>query len=270
MIKIYDTHCHPHLNNNKDQYKVIDDFFQKWWKYINLIWTNKKTINQVIEISAKYQNVFVCIWFHPSDVYDLDLNSSMSFLKEIIKNNKSKVVWIWETWLDYFYFKDDETENEIKEKKEKQKLFFKAQIKLAEELKLPLIIHNREAKNDVLEVLKETKFLNFVFHCFSENLEYAKKLIDLSPNCKISFSWIVTFKNWKQIQKVAEQIDIKHILAETDAPYLTPTPLRGKEENEPFFTKYIIEKIAELKWDNIDEIAEHIYKNSINLFKKKQ
>jgi len=90
-------------------------------------------------------------------------------------------------------------------------------------------------------------FKNFIFHCYSENLEYANKLIKFAPDCKISFSGIVTFKSAKDIQETAKNIDLKYILAETDSPYLTPTPLRGKEENEPVFTKYVIEKINELR-----------------------
>jgi len=90
-------------------------------------------------------------------------------------------------------------------------------------------------------------FKNFIFHCYSENLEYANKLINFAPDCKISFSGIVTFKSAKDIQETAKNIDLKYILAETDSPYLTPTPFRGKEENEPVFTKYVIEKINELR-----------------------
>lgn len=274
-MKIFDTHCHPHLNQQKDQYKVIDDFFDKWWKYINLIWTNYKTINSIVEISQKYDSVFISIWIHPCDVYDLGLDEAIQFLEKIISKNKEKVIWIWETWLDYYWLEKElneipssptqekEIENIKKTKIEKQKIFFKAQIALAKKYNLPLIIHNREAKDDVYEVLKETWCKNFIFHCFSENLDYALKIIELSPECKISFSGIVSFKNAKDIQEVAKNINIKHVLAETDAPYLTPTPLRWKEENEPYFTKYVIESINQLRWS---DFSENIYNNSIEIF----
>jgi len=272
MTKIFDTHCHPHLNKIKDQYKVIDDFFDKWWKFLNIIWTNKKTIIKALEISSKYNNVFVVIWIHPCDVYDLDLKKTIDFLEKTIKNYKNKIVGIWECWLDYYWLnKDEDTKNldekhknkVINLKKKLQKVFFKAQIELAKKHSLPLIIHNRESKEDIFSILKESWYKNFVFHCFSEDLEYAEKLLKFAPECKISFSGIVTFKNAKEIQETVKKIPIKNILAETDSPYLTPTPFRWKEENEPVFTKYVVEKISELRWENC---SEEIFKNSREVF----
>jgi len=150
--------------------------------------------------------------------------------------------------------------------KKLQKLFFKAQIELAKKYNLPVIIHNRESKDDVLEILQETNFKNFIFHCYSENLEYAQKLLEFSPNCKISFSGIVTFKNALDIQKTAKNIPLKNILVETDSPYLTPTPLRWKEENEPSYTKYVLEKIIELREESPEEIKKTIFENSLEMF----
>jgi TatD DNase family protein len=97
---------------------------------------------------------------------------------------------------------------------------------LAKKYDLPVIIHNRESKDDVLEILKETDCTNFIFHCYSENLEYAEKLLKFSSECKISFSGILTFNSAQDVQDTAKNIPMKHILAETDAPYLTPTPYR--------------------------------------------
>jgi TatD DNase family protein len=91
---------------------------------------------------------------------------------------------------------------------------------------LPLVIHNRNSKDDIFEILKETDFKNFVFHCYSENLEFAKKLLEFSPNCKISFSGILTFKNSLEVQETVKNIPIENILVETDEPYLTPVPYR--------------------------------------------
>jgi TatD DNase family protein len=100
-------------------------------------------------------------------------------------------------------------------------------------------------------------------------LEYAQKLLKLSPNCKISFSGIVTFKNAKEIQETAKNIPLKNILVETDSPYLTPTPFRGKEENEPAFTKYVLEKIIELRTEDSEKIKKTIFKNSLEMFGRK-
>lgn len=272
MNKIFDTHCHPHLNKDKNQNKVITDFFEKWWKYMTVIWTNPITNNTVINTAQKYNWVFCSIWIHPCDVYELDLEKTILELENHLLKNKDNIVAIWECGLDYYWLYRDEEINKldncfkekiIKSKKNLQKLFFKAQLLLAKDYNLPVIIHNRDSKEDILNILKELNFKNFIFHCYSENLEYANQLIKFSPECKISFSGIVTFKNAKEIQETAKNIDIKHILAETDSPYLTPTPFRWKEENEPIFTKHVIEKINELRWKNcFDEILN----NSIDVF----
>jgi TatD DNase family protein len=93
-------------------------------------------------------------------------------------------------------------------------------------LNLPVIIHNIEAKEDVFEILKQESFKNFIFHCYSEDLEFAKKLLEFAPNCKISFSGIVTFRNALGVQETAKNIPLENIIAETDSPYLTPVPYR--------------------------------------------
>ena len=272
MKQIFDTHCHPHLNKEKNKDKVISNFFEKWGKYMTIIWTNPSTNKTVIESANKNKWVYCSVWIHPCDIYDLDLEKTILELENHILKNKEKIVAIWECWLDYYWLYKDEEINKLDEKfrnniiewkKNLQKLFFKAQILLAKEYNLPIIIHNRDSKDDVFEILKELDFKNFIFHCYSENLEYANKLIEFSPNCKISFSGIVTFKNAKEVQETAKNIDIKHILAETDSPYLTPTPFRWKEENEPLYTKYVIEKIEELRWEKCDE---KIFNNSLNVF----
>ncbi|MDR1987895.1 MAG: TatD family hydrolase [Candidatus Peribacteria bacterium] len=163
-------------------------------------------------------------------------------------------------------FLENGNKDEVKHKKQKQKEFFIAQINLAKKLNLPLIIHNREAKEDVFEILKQQNFKNFIFHCYSENLDFANKLLEFSPNCKISFSGIVTFKNAYETQETAKKIPLKNIIAETDSPYLTPVPYRGKEENEPIFTKFVIEEIARLRNENLEFVASEILKNSKEVF----
>ena len=272
MSKIFDTHCHPNLSRVKNQDEIIQNFFQNWWKYITAVWTNPETNIQVLDMAKKYNWVFCSIWIHPCDIYELDLQKSILELENHLLKNKDNIIAIWECWLDYYWMEKDEKINKleekhrtkiIKEKKNLQKLFFKAQLLLAKEYNLPVIIHNRDSKDDVLEVLKELNFKNFIFHCYSENLEYANKLIEFAPECKISFSGIVTFKSAQDVAETAKNIPIKHILAETDSPYLTPTPFRWKEENEPLYTKYVIEKISELRWK---DCSNEIFENSLDIF----
>ncbi len=272
---LFDTHCHPNLAKVKNKDQIIKNFQKENPEgFLNIIWTNPETNKDIIEISNKYKNVYCSVWIHPCDIYDLNLEETLLDLENQIKENKEKIIAIWECWLDYYWLKPENDEkiakyekkyqNEIINKKKLlQKIFFKSQLLLAQKYSLPVVIHNRESKDDILLILKELDFKNFIFHCYSENLEYAKELIKFSPDCKISFSGIVTFKNAHDIQETAKNIDIKHILAETDSPYLTPSPFRWKEENEPLFTKYIVEKIEELRWE---KISNTIFKNSINTF----
>jgi len=275
---LYDTHCHPNLAKDKNKTEIINNFLEDNPKgFLNIIWTDLEKNLDVIELSKKFDRIYCSVWIHPCDVYDLDLEKTILSLENNILKNKDKIVAIWETGLDYYWIKPENDKNLARYEKEYQdkiinlkktlqKLFFKAQIELAKKYKLPIIIHNRESREDILEILKETDFKNFIFHCYSENLDYAEKLINFSPECKISFSWIVTFRNTKDIQETAKNIPLKNILVETDSPYLTPTPFRWKCENEPSFTKYILDKIIELRDEDSETIKKTIFENSLEVF----
>lgn len=279
---LYDTHCHPNLAKQKNKDEIIKNFRKENPDgFINIIWTNPDTNRDVIDIANKNDNVFCSIWIHPCDIYDLDLEKTILELENhILKDSNKKIVAIWESWLDYYWLKaendpkiakyEEKYQNKIiEEKKKLQELFFKAQILLAKEYNLPLIVHNRDSKDDILRILKEMEFKNFIFHCYSENLEYAKKLLEFAPDSMISFSWIVTFKNAKEIANTAKNIPLKNILIETDSPYLTPDPYRWKQENEPAFTKYVLEKIIKLREEDYKLVKKQIFENSKTIFLKK-
>lgn len=267
MPRFIDTHCHPYLNEKKDTDKIINNFFEDEWEVLVSIWTDLETTKKSLELAKKHKNIFCTIWIHPCDVFGLDLEKTIDELEKIYLENKQNIVWIWETWLDYYWMsKENISEEKLKEKKLIQKIFFVAQIKLAEKYNLPFVIHNRDSKDDVLEIIKQTWYKNFIFHCYSEDYEYAKKILDFAPDCFISFSGIVTFKNAKTVQETALNIPTKNILWETDAPYLTPTPFRWKEENEPMFTKYVIEYIADLRNEEKNDFFEKIFSNSKKVF----
>ncbi|MDD3793934.1 MAG: TatD family hydrolase [Candidatus Gracilibacteria bacterium] len=275
MIKIIDTHCHPYLNKLKNKDDIINNFFSQDGEAMIVIGTNLDSNKQVLELTKKHPKIYATIGIHPCDIENLDLKETLEILEKTYIENKDKIVAIGECGLDYYWMYKDlekadlndfEKEKIIEKQKEFQEIFFKGQIDLANKLNLPIIIHNRDSKDDIFEILVEKNFKNFIFHCYSENLDYAEKLINFSPNCKISFSGIVTFNNAKQIQETARNIPIKNILAETDSPYLTPTPFRGKEENEPIFTRYVIEKISELRGEKLENTANEIYLNSKNFF----
>lgn len=272
-MKIIDTHCHPYLNREKSEKEILKNFFENGGENLIIIWTDLENSKKSLEIAKKNEKIFATIWIHPCDCENLDLEKTMLELEKIYLENREKIVAIWEIWLDYYrILKDSEKilkdkQNYILKRKKEQKIFFEAQINLAKKLNLPIVIHNRESAEDIFQILKENNFKNFVLHSFSENLDFAKKVLEFAPDCKISFSGIVTFKNALEIQKTAKNIPLWNILAETDSPYLTPTPFRWKSENEPIFTKYVIEKIAELREENLEFVADEIFKNSKNFFK---
>lgn len=282
-MKFIDTHCHPYLIKTKSEDEVITNFTVAGWAFFISIWVDIKTSKQSLELANRYDFAKTTVWVHPCDVYDLDLTKSINNLEKLYLENKNKVVAIWETGLDYYWMKKDAeklTENiqdeekkdqlkqkHIQEKKDIQKAFFIAQIALAKNYHLPLIIHNREAKEDVLEILKQENYQNFIMHCFAEDLDFANKCIDFAPDCMISFSGIVTFKNAKAIQETAKNIPLKNIIIETDSPYLTPTPYRGKEENELSFTQHVLKKIQDLREESPESIENQIFENSKKIFK---
>ena len=182
-------------------------------------------------------------------------------MKKLIK--KDKVIAIGETGLDYFHHQE--------EKKEQKELFIK-QIKLAQESNLPLVIHGRNGKEhqgayiDIYNILKYYKMNRGVVHCYGGNLVEAKKFI--SFGLYLGFTGIVTFDKTGRLEEIIKKIPENRILIETDAPYLTPEPYRGKR-NEPSYVKYVAQKIAEIKNKNIEEIIEITGNNAIKLFNLK-
>ena len=254
-----DTHCHPYSHKQKNLTEVFSNFKKLWWQHLVCIGTNPETSQKSIDLAREHDFISASIWIHPCDVDSTELEDVMWWLEKLFLENKEYIVGLGETGLDYYH-------NDSDDMKVLQKAYFRAHIALARKYNLPIIIHNRDSKDDVLEILTETWFQNFIFHCYSENLEYAQKLIALAPDCKISFSGIVTFKNAPDTHETAVHIPLKNILVETDAPYLTPVPYRGKEENEPGYTRYCLEKIIELRDEPRDEIIETIFRNSCEVF----
>ncbi len=253
-----DTHCHPYSHKQKNLPEVFSNFKKLWWQHMVSIGTNPKTSQASIDLAQAHDFISASIGIHPCDVTD-NVWENMNIIENMLKKNRDTIVALWETWLDYYH-------NDSNELKIIQKAHFKAHIELAKKYHLPIIIHNRDSKADVFEILKQTGFQNFIFHCYSEDLEYAEQLIELAPNCKISFSGIVTFKNAPDTHETASKIPLKNILVETDAPYLTPVPYRGKEENEPGYTRYNLEKIIELRNEPREQIIATIFENSCEVF----
>ena len=254
---LIDTHAH--LTDDKynlNRQEVIDALKDNNVEKVFCVAYDKKSIKEVFELSQNNDNIYAILGVHPEEVQDYD-NETIALLKEYANN--PKVIAIGEIGLDYHYDNFD---------KNKQKEIFVAQLKLAHELQLPICIHNRDSIGDCLEILKENKrLLEFggVVHCFSESVEIYKEIKKLG--LKISFGGILTFKNSVVAPKVCAEADLSDILIETDCPYLTPHPYRGYI-NEPKYTTYVAQKIAEIKKISYDTVVDVTTQNALELFKK--
>ena len=212
------------------------------------------TAYKAIALAEKYDCVYATIGVHPQDA-DKVATDYLDKLRMLAQNKK--VVGIGEIGLEY---REDCPDKEL------QKKVFVEQLNLAHELKLPFVIHCRDAVGDMLEILKQNKHLiefGGTFHCFSESLESARVVLDLGLH--ISVGGVVTFKNGRKLQEVVPFVPLDRLLLETDCPYLAPEPNRGKL-NQPAYLPLIAEKIASLKGIEVSEIAKHTTENARRLF----
>ncbi len=267
-MPLFDTHTHIYLSEKKSEDEIIDEII---WDndlvYITTIGLDREVNLHNIELAKKHSCIIPAIWIHPCYVekYKDNKDTIIEELENIIQNEK--IYALWECWLDYYRLppKLIETTMSKEELIDLQKYFFISQIRLAKKYGLPLIIHNREASNDVLDILKSENCKHFVFHCYSENYDFAWEILSFSPEAMISFSGIITFNSAKSIQETAQKIPLRNILIETDCPYLSPVPERGTE-NYPNKVKYMLKKIQELRWEKSEEIEKSIFENSLRFF----
>ena len=245
-----DTHCHI----SKEDYDNIDEIIKNAKnnnvQKLIICGCDKKGIKEAIEISKKYEDIYLEIGYHPSEA-NITTDEDLEELKELVKNN-NKVVAIGEIGLDYHWEKDN---------KEKQKELFRKQIDIAKELDLPVVIHSRDAYQDTYDILKETKHRGDI-HCFSGSLESAKEYIKIG--FYIGIGGVLTFKN-TNLKETVKELPIDKILLETDSPYLAPTPHRG-EKNEPKYIPLIAEELAKQRGLDIKEIEKITTANAKRLF----
>ena len=240
----------------KDDYKkVANRAFKSNVKLIITIGTNYQDSKRGVEIAEEIDFVYTSIGWHPHDTKFIKNLDNLLKIEKLAKSKK--VIAYGEIGLDYF---------KNYSPKDIQKKYFRYQINIAKELKLPIIIHDREAHNDIIEILHQENayVVGGVIHCFSGDYEYAKKVLDMG--FYISFPGTITFK--KNIQKAKDlikKIPIDKILAETDAPFLTPEPYRGKR-NEPVYVKQVVSKLAEFKGISVEEMAKITTENCKKLF----
>ncbi|MEW9052950.1 MAG: TatD family hydrolase [Neobacillus sp.] len=251
---LFDTHAHLNAEQyNEDLQEVIERAQEEGVSNIVVVGFDRPTIEKAMELAENYEFIYACVGWHPVDAIDMT-EEDLVWIEELAAH--PKVVAIGEMGLDYHWDKSP---------KEIQKSVFRKQIQLAKKVKLPIVIHNRDATADIVEILQEegAEEVGGIMHCFSGSAEIAKECVKM--NFYISLGGPVTFKNAKKPKEVAAEIPLDKLLIETDCPYLTPHPHRGKR-NEPSYVKLIAEQIAEIKGISLEEVAVATTRNAKKLF----
>lgn len=253
-MRLFDTHAH--INEKRfanDQAEMLNQCFNSGVEYILCPAVDFETSKECIELAEKYQQVYASVGFHPHESKDAK-DEHYAIFYDWAKNHE-KIVAIGEIGLDYYYdFSDRET----------QKKVFVQQLDLARSLDMPIIIHDRDAHGDIMKTLKdEGKGVRGVFHCYSGSWEMAKEALKM--NYYISFAGPVVFPKSVNLKEVAKQVPLDRILVETDSPYLTPPPFRGRRNN-PAYVQYVVEEIANLRKLDAEYLAEVTLNNGKECF----
>lgn len=250
-IHFIETHSHLDIAR-REVGEIVEDAFKKGVIKIITIGTDLESSRKNLFYAGEFKNVYTAVGFHPHESKKMT-NEEFCKLEKILSRNK--VVAVGEIGLDYFY---QYSSKEVQEK------VFKEQINLAKKYSLPIIIHDRDAHEDTMRILGErAEGMKVILHCFSGDLDMAKWCIQ--KGFYFGIGGVVTFKNSQKLNKIVQEIPLERILLETDSPFLTPCPFRGKP-NEPQYIPLIAGKIAELKKKEILEIAEVTTDNAYQVF----
>lgn len=279
---IIDTHAHLDMKEfNSDRDEVIKRALEAGVEKIITVGVDLASSQKAVELSRKYGSVYAAVGIQPEEVDQYFDENKLKMdvrveLEKLARNKPArrrggKVVALGECGLDYYHLQKESPSEEgnslIKTEKEKQKGIFRRQLGLAVLLDLPVIVHNREADEDVMgEILryKETKKLRGVFHCFTGPLDFARKIFDLG--FLISFTGLITYPKNEELRKVVKEIPLDKMMVETDAPFLAPQSHRG-QRNEPSFVVEVVKQIALIKGIDIEKVAEITTQNAQNLFR---
>ncbi len=252
--KLIDSHAH--LDDDRfdnDRTELINRLKENEIELVLNPGADLATSKKAVKLADEYSFIYAAVGCHPHDSKYMN-DDTMNIFRELAKNKK--VIAIGEIGLDYYYDNSD---------RETQKKWFREQIKLASELDMPYIVHDRDAHEDLFKIMKEEAKSNTrgILHCYSGSVEMAKEFIKLG--FYISLAGPVTFKKAKTPKNVAKEIPLDKLLIETDSPYLTPEPYRGKR-NEPKYVKFVAEEIANIRNVSIDVIAKNTNENFKKLF----
>jgi len=249
-----DTHAHLFFENFKEDIdEVIKRAIENGVDYIVVPATDIKTAREAIALSEKYEQIYATVGIHPHDTKDWD-ESLIAEIEELAKH--PKVVAIGEIGLDYYYDFSPKTQ-QIKS--------FKSQLDLAIKLELPVVVHSRDSDNDMMEIIQSYcgTGLKAQFHCFNSSIEYAAEFMKM--NHFISFTGNITYKKSDSIRNVLKLIDMNHLMLETDSPFMTPVPFRGKR-NEPAYVKYVAQQVAETNNISVEEVGRITSLNAFRFF----
>lgn len=252
----FDSHAHlddSRYDHSRDE--IIAAAKENGIRYILNPGADLASSIKAVNIAQKYEAVYAAVGVHPHDVKDMD-EATLEILRALTK--KEKVVAIGEIGLDFHYNHSPQA---------KQRYWFERQVGLAKELKLPMIIHDREAHQEVFNLLKKSKAGEYgcVMHCYSGSLELAKEYV--KQGIYISLAGPLTFNNAKKTHEVAQGIPLEWLLIETDSPYLAPVPHRGKL-NQPSYVGLVAQAIASAKGITVEEVADKTTSNALKLFIK--
>ena len=254
-MKIVDSHCHI----DRVDLEAFGGSVESMLSHAKELSVNQflcvcidlEHFDQVHNLALQHSNIYASVGVHPTEI----TSKEPSVEKLIELSSSDRVIAIGETGLDYFRVKKDEADW--------QRDRFRRHIRASNESEKPLIIHMRDSKEDIIDILQKENAQSGVMHCFAEDWATAKAALDLG--FYISFSGILTFNNANDLREIAKKVPADRLLVETDSPYLTPAPYRGKP-NSPAYTYYVAEKLAEVRNTSIDEIAEVTTTNFKNLF----
>lgn len=253
-MKLFDTHAH--INDNRfdnDREEMIQACFDAGVEYILIPGVDRSTVETSLALVNEYDRIYAAVGTHPHESKDFT-DEDYEYYKDLALHH-DKVRAIGEIGLDYYYdFSDRVT----------QRAVFIRQLALAREVDLPIIIHDRDAHGDIMDILRNEGKGNWgIFHCYSGSWEMAKELVKMGYY--ISFAGPVVFPKSTKLKEVAQQVPLDRILIETDSPYLTPPPFRGRR-NDPSKTQFIAEEIAALKGMDVEEFAACTYENGKRVF----
>ncbi|ENH96117.1 hypothetical protein J416_12577 [Gracilibacillus halophilus YIM-C55.5] len=252
---LFDTHVHLNIEQfDQDREEVLKRAQEAGVAYMVIVGFDHETIPKAIELAEQNDHMYAAVGWHPVDAIDMT-DKELQWLEELASH--PKVVALGEMGLDYHWDKSP---------KDIQKEVFRQQIHLAKKVNLPIIIHNREATEDIIAILQEENAsqVGGVMHCYNDSVDYVDTCLDM--NFYISLGGPVTFKNATLPKEVAKYVPNDRLMVETDCPFLAPHPNRGKR-NEPAYVKLVAEKVAEIRETDVDTIAQMTTANAKRFFR---